>query len=76
MVSWRRLYAQQLSKSFRGPGDGSRTLVGWGVTEEEHDDGNVRRYIMTDGAWYDCPDDLWGVIVAGLEARDEKLGGD
>lgn len=48
--------------------------VGWGVTEDPKDEfGRSQRYVMLDGVWHPCPEDLWDVIVAGLDARNEKL---
>jgi hypothetical protein len=48
--------------------------VGWGITEDDKDEFGLRkRYVITDGEWRSCPDDLWDVIVAGLDATGEKL---
>ena len=47
--------------------------VEWGLSEDDDDRGLGKRYVMTDGEWHECPDDLWDVIVAGLEARNERL---
>lgn len=49
------------------------TGIGWGLSEDSDDLGRGQKYVMLDGTWHECPEDLWDVIVDGLAERGEEL---